>query len=171
MRRINPATNSAKKSGGSKIEIEKSVLPKTDPHIFLDCYYEARHEYTNNSETILLCNRCACNRKMNSHRILVCTWRADRKYLIEGAQLHKRIPARKPCVTDVLCKWDSPESNSRIGKCVCVNMLGPMAFQPLCHNSLVCSPDVHTQHASAYFGCAVVVLNLETYRTTGIHTF
>ena len=34
MRRENPATKSAKKSGGPKIEIrEKSVLPKTDPNI------------------------------------------------------------------------------------------------------------------------------------------
>ena len=33
MRRKNPATESAKKSGGPKIKIrEKSVLPKTDPN-------------------------------------------------------------------------------------------------------------------------------------------
>ena len=35
MRRKNPATKSAKKSGGSKIKIrEKSVLPKSDPNSF-----------------------------------------------------------------------------------------------------------------------------------------
>ena len=26
-----------------------------------------------------------------------------RKYLMEAPELHKTIPARKPCVTDVLC--------------------------------------------------------------------
>ena len=35
-------------------------------------YYEARKDYTNNSETILLCNRCACNWKINSQTINMC---------------------------------------------------------------------------------------------------
>ena len=35
-----------------------------------DRYYKARDDYTNNSEAILLCNRCACNWKTNSQRIL-----------------------------------------------------------------------------------------------------
>ena len=33
-------------------------------------YYEARIDYTNNSKTSLLCNRCACNWKISSQRIL-----------------------------------------------------------------------------------------------------
>ena len=37
-------------------------------------YYKARNYYTNNSETILLCNRCVCNWKINSKRILLCNW-------------------------------------------------------------------------------------------------
>ena len=69
-------------------------------------YYEAPNYYTNHSETILLCDRCACNWKINSQRILVCDCRIHRKYLIEAPELHKRSPARKPCVTDVLCNWE-----------------------------------------------------------------
>ena len=34
-------------------------------------YYEAWNDYTNNSETVLLCNRCVCNRKTNSQTINV----------------------------------------------------------------------------------------------------
>ena len=41
-------------------------------------YYEARNDYTNNSETILLCNRCGCNWKINSQRMLLCKWRLQR---------------------------------------------------------------------------------------------
>ena len=29
----------------------------------------------------------------------------SQKVPYEGAQLHKNIPARKPCVTEVLCNW------------------------------------------------------------------
>ena len=43
---------------------------------------------------------------MNSQRILVCNWRVHREYLLEAPELHKRIPARRPCVTDVLCNWE-----------------------------------------------------------------
>ena len=49
-------------------------------------------------------------------REFLCNWRAHRKYLMEAPELHKTIPARKPCVTDVLCNW---ESNSQTIKCVC----------------------------------------------------
>ena len=65
-------------------------------------YYEAQHDDINCSETLLLCNRCACNWKISSQRILECNWRVHRKYLMEAPELHKRIPARKPCVADVL---------------------------------------------------------------------
>ena len=50
----------------------------------------ARNDYTNNSETTLLCNRCVCNRKINSQAINVCNWRVHRKYLVQSAQLHKK---------------------------------------------------------------------------------
>ena len=86
-------------------------------------YYEARNDYTNNPETIILCHRCVCNGKINSQTINVCNWCPHRKVPSASAQLHKRIPARTPCVTDVLCNW---EINSQIIKmCVC-NHLGPI---------------------------------------------
>ena len=44
----------------------------------------------------------------------MCNWHVHRKYLHEGPELHKRIPARKPGVTDALCNW---EINSQITKC------------------------------------------------------
>ena len=47
-------------------------------------YYEARNRYTNNSETILLCNTCVCNWKINSQTINVCRRRAHRKYLMKA---------------------------------------------------------------------------------------
>ena len=43
----------------------------------------------------------------------------SQKLPYEGAELHKRIPARKPCVTDVLCNWD-----------VC-NHFGPPSGSPI----------------------------------------
>ena len=50
---------------------------------------------------------------------------AGRCMLSFSRQLHKRIPARTPCVTDVLCNW---EMNSQIIKYVCVIILGPIVF-------------------------------------------
>ena len=79
-------------------------------------YNEALNDYTNNSETILLCNRCACNWEIDSQTINVCSWQRSQKVPYEGAELHKRIPARKPSVRDVLCNW---EINSQIIK-MCV---------------------------------------------------
>ena len=46
-------------------------------------YFEARNDYTNDLETIHLCNRCACNLKIRSRWILVCHWHVHRKYLME----------------------------------------------------------------------------------------
>ena len=46
-----------------------------------------------------------------------------RKYLTKAPELHKQIPARKPCVTDVLCNWGI---NSNKNKNVCVIILGPI---------------------------------------------
>ena len=74
-------------------------------------YYEARNDYTNNSETILLCNRCACNWKINSQTIHMCNWRAHRKYLVKAPNYTKEFLPETPCVTDVLCNW---EINSQI---------------------------------------------------------
>ena len=47
----------------------------------------------------------------------------SQKVSYEGAKLHKRIPARKARVTDVLCNW---EINSQIiqKRYVCVIILG-----------------------------------------------
>ena len=53
-------------------------------------------------------------------RKLFCVIGVYRKYLMEAPELHKRIPARKLCVTDVLCNG---EINSQLIKCVC-NHLG-----------------------------------------------
>ena len=76
------------------------------------CYYEARNDYTNSSETILLSNKCVCNRNINSQTINVCSWRVHRKCLMEAPKSQKKtIPARKPSVTDVLCNWGT---NSQI---------------------------------------------------------
>ena len=33
-------------------------------------------------------------------------WHVRSKYLMEAPELHERIPAREPCVTDVLCNWE-----------------------------------------------------------------
>ena len=41
-------------------------------------YYEARNDYTNYSETFLLCNRCVCSWKINCQRILLCKWRLQK---------------------------------------------------------------------------------------------
>ena len=57
-------------------------------------YYEARNDYTNNSETILLCNRCVCNWKVNSQRILLCNWRLQ-KIPHGGAQITQNNPCQK----------------------------------------------------------------------------
>ena len=82
-----PECTSNQKGGGHTHEPERQVFfhelgnEKSDPDVwvpdlpgisrpktlclgcfFLDApeYYEARNDYTNNSETILLCNRCMC---------------------------------------------------------------------------------------------------------------
>ena len=66
-------------------------------------YYEARNDYTNNSETIPWCNRCVCAGGKLIPREFFCVIVVYRKYHMEAPKLHKRIPARKLCVTDVLC--------------------------------------------------------------------
>ena len=39
-------------------------------------------------------------------------------------EIHRTIPARKPCVTDVLCNWEFNSQTIRM--CVCVIILGPI---------------------------------------------
>ena len=56
------------------------------------------------------CNRCVCVTMYTAirniiPRQLMCVIGAFRKYLMKAPELHKRIPARTPCVTDVLCNW------------------------------------------------------------------
>ena len=53
---------------------------------------------------------------------------SSQKVPYESAQLHKIIPAREPCVTDVLCNW---VINSQTIKCVCVckMILGPIVVR------------------------------------------
>ena len=54
--------------------------------------------------------------KINSQTITVQLERLQ-EVPCEAAQLHKRIPARTRCVTDVLCNW---EINSQIIMEMCV---------------------------------------------------
>ena len=89
-------------------------------------YYEARNDYTNNSETVLLCKRCARSWKVNSQTINVCNWHLHRQYLMKAPELHKRILARKPCVTDVLCDWEIIPKQENV-----CNHLGPMVRMAL----------------------------------------
>ena len=59
--------------------------------------------YTTISEqfSFLLCNRFARTWKSASREFLHVIG-THRQYLMEAPELHKQIPARKPCVTDVL---------------------------------------------------------------------
>ena len=71
-------------------------------------YYEAPNDYTNKSETSLLCNRCACNWELILRKIVsLYNSRVHRKDLMKAPELHKRVPAQKPCVTDVLCDLET----------------------------------------------------------------
>ena len=91
---------------GSKNCFLKELRPEEGMLLRKHRDYEARHDYTNNSETILLRNRCVCAiGKLIPRQLVcvcVCNWHIHRKYLMETPYLHKRIPARKPCATDVL---------------------------------------------------------------------
>ena len=68
----------------------------------------------------LVDNRCACNWRIYSQRILV----HSQKVPFGGARITKYIPASKPCVTDVLCDWQ----NNPPPKKMCVIILGPMVW-------------------------------------------
>ena len=95
--------------------IFEGTLPSCSPHSA--GYYEARNDYTNNSETVLLCNRCVCNWKIKS-RQLMCVIGAFTENTFTGARITQSNSCQKQCVTDILCNWDI---NSQIIKiCVCV---------------------------------------------------
>ena len=79
-------------STGNALKRDKMITKSTD----VMKYYEAQNYYTNNSETILLCDRCACNWRINSQTTNVCHWRIHRKYHMKAPKLHKIIPVRKP---------------------------------------------------------------------------
>ena len=55
------------------------VLGGSDPMLVTlrNCWIEARHDYTINSETFLLCDTCARNWNIKSQKILVCNWRSQ----------------------------------------------------------------------------------------------
>ena len=73
-------------------------------------------QYTNNSETILLCNRCACNWKTNSQTINACNWRVHRKHLMKAPNYTKEF------LPDVLCNW---EINSQV---IRMRVIGPLSI-------------------------------------------
>ena len=59
---------------------------------------------------------------ISSQTINVCNG-AFKKETYEDAELHKNIPVRKPCVTDVLCNWLI--SSQIIKMCVAILDFGP----------------------------------------------
>ena len=63
---------------------------------------------------------CVCNRKINSQTIM-CVIGVFTECTSRRCELHKIIPARKPCATDVLCNC---KINSQTIK-MCVIFLGP----------------------------------------------
>ena len=80
-------------------------------------YFEARHDYTNNSEHFFLCNKCM-QLVFLIPKPHMCVIGRSQKVPYEGTRitqknscpmkapkLHKRIPARKRYVADVLCNW------------------------------------------------------------------
>ena len=87
-------------------------------------YYEARNDYTNNSETILLCNRCVCNWKINSQRILLCNWHLQK--VPHGSAL---ITQKNSC-QKALCNRCPVQLGNYFpnNKNVCVIILGPIVW-------------------------------------------
>ena len=85
--------------------------------------YEARNAYTKNSETILQCNRCVRNRKINSQTITVCKGhvrgaRITQNHSCQKAlcnrcsvQLGNYFPNHKNCV----CSHFVPSSDTKNG--------------------------------------------------------
>ena len=67
-------------------QVSKIILTALDV-----LYYEARNDYTNKTETVLLCNRCACNWKINSRTSNACHWRIHRKYHMKALHYTKEF--------------------------------------------------------------------------------
>ena len=67
-------------------------------------YYEARNDYTDDWKTTLCVTDVVAIGGKLVPREFLCVTGIHRKHLIEAPELHKTIAARKPCVTDVLCK-------------------------------------------------------------------
>ena len=60
-------------------------------------YYEAQNDYTNNSETILLRNKCVCVQlEFNCQTINLCNWRVHRKYLMKAPKYTKQFLPDSP---------------------------------------------------------------------------
>ena len=68
----------------------------------------------------------------------MCNWHMRRKYLMKVPELYEILPARKPCVTDVLC---NQESHSQIVN-VDVIILGPIVYNLIPMGSQHPSPNV-----------------------------
>ena len=80
-----------------RTETKNIKYPKRPPsYSWSFLYYEAQNDYTTNSETILLCNRCACNWKINSQTIYVCNWPVHRKYLMKALNYTKEFLSESP---------------------------------------------------------------------------
>ena len=74
-----------------------------DSFLSATAYYEARNGYTNNIQKQFSCVTDVCVIGKLIPREFFCVIGVYRKYHMEAPKLHKRIPARKLCVTDVLC--------------------------------------------------------------------
>ena len=55
----------------------------------------------------------------------MCVIARSLKVPYEGAKLHKRIPAREPCVIEVLCNWAIIPQVIKVCVCVLSINLGP----------------------------------------------
>ena len=105
-------------------------------------------------------NRCVCVCAIGKRipREFLCAISVHRKYHLEALELHQRILASKPCVTDLLCNW---EINSQMIKiCIC-NHFGPHSVSPkpvmfLKVGSWVTSPCSFTEGREKGIGSVVV---------------
>ena len=61
-------------------------------------------------------------------RHFLCVLDVHRKYLMEAPELHKIVPARQPCATDVPYNWEIDSQIIKESVCVCVIILGPIVF-------------------------------------------
>ena len=112
---------SATKSVAKSVPLGRKIHPKIRPshqnplqfHSAETCalYYEARNDYTKNRKLFFCAKDVCVTGKLIPRELLCVNWRSQ-KYHFEAPELHKRIPASKPCVTDVLCNWEMIGSHS-----------------------------------------------------------